>query len=123
VLVVDAALRVVGLRRTARLLRVPVLLDPAAVAVDDGPVFELGARERRRVRCVARVVRAVFGLDRGCLRFALATAVLLRAHAPGVRLGVRRGEAGGDTEVVAHAWVEIRGRTIRARNHVPLQAA
>lgn len=118
VVAVDASLRIAGLQRTARFLRVPLLLAPTPAEDAAGPVFELDAAERRRVRCVARVVRGLFGLDRGCLRFAVVTALLLRAHAPGVRLGVAR----VDGSVLAHAWVEIAGRTIRAGDHLPLQA-
>jgi len=118
VVIVDLALRSLGLQRAARILRVPVLLVPAG-SDDADTAFDLRPAERRRVRAVARVVRALFGLDRGCLRFALATAVLLRGHRPGIRLGVAR----VDGAVLAHAWVEIAGRTIRAGNHVPLQAA
>lgn len=116
VLALDLSLRVLGVRRTARLVRVCVSL--GSDKPDGGVDAPLDDSERRRVRAVARVVRTLYGLDRGCLRFALATAMLVRGRRPVVRLGVVA--APGDA-LTAHAWVQLRGGAIRAGSAMPFE--
>lgn len=103
--VVEIGLRVAGVQRTARLLRVRLLFEaPAGPAAATRSEVPLDRAERRRLRIAWRVL-AVGPFDATCLRRSMIGAWHLRRRQPAVRIGVRK-----DTEgIKAHAWIEVGG--------------
>ncbi|WP_165492045.1 lasso peptide biosynthesis B2 protein [Egibacter rhizosphaerae] len=106
----EVVVRVLPLRRAARLLGVPLDLQGAsgAVATDRDPP-PLPPRAERRHQAVVRVAR-LWPFGRGpCLRESFVACRLLHRWNATTRLGIRRV---GD-ELAAHAWVEVDGRPLR----------
>lgn len=103
--VTELAVRTVPLTRLARLYGVAYGSTTAEEAVR--PVEELPAWAVRRLRVAVRVMRR-WPVQGECLRHSLVAGQRLRALGPQLKLGVTR----DDTGVVAHAWLEIGGRSL-----------
>lgn len=102
--VVEAGLRTVPLPALCRWLGVHLVLDgpvgaPGALVLDEPA--------RRRARAAERVLRH-WPAPPTCLRRSLVTAVVLREHRPVLRLGWRL----LPSPAVAHAWLEVDGRSL-----------
>jgi Transglutaminase-like superfamily len=102
-MVVEIAVRLLPLPTVARLMRVSLVQPPARPGVATLP--DLRPAERRAVR-MARALMRRWPWGRGaCLRRSLLVGHVLRRHDPWLRVGVAR----DDTDIRAHAWLEIRG--------------
>lgn len=95
-LAVDAGVRTVPFPTLLRWLGLSLTKGPPGEPLPNDPVLE------RLVKHVDRVLRR-WPEEGRCLRRSLVLGVLLREHAPVVKLGVAKDAAG----VRAHAWVEI----------------
>ena len=96
----EACLRVMPLRRTAKLFGVGLgALSAEAAASEPVPAWALA-----RLRVVALVMRR-WPVDGTCLREALVSGQRLRALDPCLRIGVK-------SRGVAHAWLEVGGRSL-----------
>lgn len=107
--VVEVLLRTTPLPRVAALLGV-VVGDRDA---EPGPPLEgqwLSLSELRGVRCTNIVLRRWALADGPCLRRALVAGHVLRRHRPVLCIGVARNPEG----VTAHAWLDVRGRSLGA---------
>jgi Transglutaminase-like superfamily len=102
--VVELGLRLMGLPRLLRLLGLRMSTDGTAARAGH-PVLPVWAK--RRMRNVDRCMRRWPAGDT-CLRRALLSGQRLHALGPVLRLGVRV----QDTEVHAHAWLEIYGQSM-----------
>lgn len=100
-LAVELLLRHTSLLRVAWLLGVELSATPSSMASSGLP--RLAVDDRRRLRCLRRVMRH-WRLSKGpCLRESLVAARVLRRHRPQLVLG---GRFDGPS-FVAHAWLEI----------------
>lgn len=101
----EVAVRTVPLAVLARLYG--VTFGPALDEEADAPLEELTAWAVRRFRVVSRVMRR-WPVQGECLRHALVAGQRLRALHPELKLGVAK----VDTEIIAHAWLVIGGRSL-----------
>lgn len=105
--VVEVALRVVGLSRVCRLLG--IRLDTAGTGVAEPPDVLLDDDDVARLRAVQQVTaRWPWGASGPCLRQALTAGRLLRHRAPMLRLGIAR----GPQRIDAHAWLVVDGASL-----------
>ena len=112
VLAVEIGLRRSQLERTARLLGVPLQLEPASPHERAGAVPE--AELARAARLAGAAVRRMPVPD-SCLRRSLVAGHLLRRHHPSLRLGATDGPGPHR----GHAWIELpSGQTLGARDGV-----
>jgi Transglutaminase-like superfamily len=104
VVAVELGLRLMGLPRLLRLLDLQMSTDGTAARAGH-PVLPVWARRRMRNvdRCMSR-----WPAGDTCLRRALVSGQRLRTLGPVLRLGVRL----QDTQVHAHAWLEIDGQSL-----------
>lgn len=116
VILCELLLRVTSTARVARLLGVRLSFDGHEQVMPPMDATDLPDWARRRLRRAIRMVAFVRPND-GCLRQSLIGAVALRPLRPLVRIGVLP----LDSEIGAHAWIEVSGRTIFADgDHAPL---
>lgn len=106
--VVEVGLRSTTLPRLARLLGVPLDAGGTTVGTPAPQRLVLTAREQRRLRVLAAVVkRWPFGPG-PCLRQSLVAGRILRRHGPRLRLGAAPTGDG----VLGHAWLEVGGNWV-----------
>lgn len=105
---VELVIRWMPLPRLAALLGVRLDLTPPGGPATPLAASELAPAERRRLELATRIADR-WPLAQGpCLRRALVTGCLLRAHDPAVRIGV----VGTGADLLAHAWLELDGRPL-----------
>lgn len=111
----ELGIRLLPLPRVARLFRVRFVDGAGAEAIE--AITELPPWATTRLR-VVRTVMSRWPVDGTCLRHSLVAGQRIRALQPQLRLGVSRGGAG----VVAHAWLEVDGRSLDASSdrYLPL---
>jgi Transglutaminase-like superfamily len=108
--VVEVALRLVGLTRLAAAVGAPVCLSPEAGEPADASTL-LGPADAARLRAVQILMRRwPFGARGPCLRHALVAGRLLRHRRPRLVLGAMRDERGA----TAHAWLLVDGVALDA---------
>lgn len=106
VIVVELGLRIADISRLARWMRVPLATDeasPPSIRPDD--LAGLTSHEQR-VHWAVHWIMEHWLYDGTCLRRALVFGWFLRRRKPVIRLGML-----DDQEAVAHAWLEVEGRT------------
>jgi hypothetical protein len=108
--VTELLLRFVSLRRLTALYRVQWNVEPTEPAGED---LQLPPWARQRLRIVG-VVMQRWPVDGVCLRESLVAGQRLRKLSPVLRLGVDR----QGSSVIAHAWLEINGRSLDARSQL-----
>lgn len=115
--VVEIGLRVTTLPRLARVLGIRVATGQATL--DNAEPVLLPRSTRRPVTAALTVVRH-WPLGDTCLRRCLVVGHRLRRQEPVLRLGVR---TDADGSLLAHSWLEIRGRSIdpSSDSFLPLQ--
>jgi len=106
--VVEVMVRRVPLPRVASVLRVRLDLHPAPPSEGPVDVAALPPVAQRQIACTNRVADVWPFSDGPCLRRTLVAGRLLRRHDPAIRIGLR----GADTDMVAHAWLEIDGKPL-----------
>ena len=105
---VELMVRRLPLPRVASILRVRLDLRPTSVSEAPVDVATLPAVAQRQITCTNRVADVWPFSDGPCLRRTLVAGRLMRRCNPSIRIGLR----GADTDMVAHAWLEIDGQPL-----------
>ncbi len=103
--IAEVGVRTVRLERLARLFSVSL----APTGEPGGSPATVPEWARARLRVIPTVMNR-WPVDGTCLRQSLVTGQRLRKLRPTLHIGVRRGE----DAVLAHAWVDIDGRSLDA---------
>lgn len=106
--VVEVMVRRMPLPKVASVLRVRLDLSASSVSDVSVDVTTLPAAAQRQITCTNRVADVWPFSDGPCLRRTLVAGRLLRRCDPSIRIGLR----GADSDMVAHAWLEIDGQPL-----------
>jgi hypothetical protein len=102
--IIEVGVRLMALPRLGRLVGATVSMSDAA-PIPTGSTAQLNRREVVYLQALTTVASHWPFADGPCLRQALVGGYILRRLHPRLRLGVAR----QDTDMVAHAWLEIDG--------------